>query len=322
MGSHEITLFHRGKTNCDFPANVRHIYGEKMQLERFKDDFKKLAPDMVVDMIASTEADTQVVINTFKGITDRLLTISSQDVYRAYGIVRKADAGSLEPTPITEASALRVNRFPYQDSSKDPDDWCNKYDKILVENIVMNNPYIKGTILRLPAIYGPNDEQHRLFKYLKLGHMNDHRPYILMDEAFSNWHWTHSYVENAAHAIALAITKERSAGRIYNVGEPQSPSMLDFVLEIKSILNWNGQIMLAPAGRLPEDMTVPFNMEQQLAIDSSLIREELGYIAPISFRDGLISTIKWELAHQPSEAFNYAKEDLLLRELGLQSELL
>jgi nucleoside-diphosphate-sugar epimerase len=317
LGGHNITLFHRGKTTCELPPHVEHIYGDKMQLEQFKDDFKKLSPDVVVDMIASTEVDTQIVVNTFKGITNRLITISSQDVYRAYGIVRKADNGPLEPTPIVETSALRSNRFPYQDLSKDPNDWCNTYDKILVEDIVMNNPYIRGTILRLPAVYGPRDPQHRLFKYLNLRHMRDNRPFILMDEEFSKWVWTHSYVENVANAIALAITNERSTGRIYNVGERESHSMLDFVLEIKSILKGNGEIIFVPNGSLPENMAVPFNMEQQLNVDSSLIREELGFIERISFRDGLSATIEWEASNQPSEPYDYAKEDEILRELGL-----
>ncbi|MUT65698.1 NAD-dependent epimerase/dehydratase family protein [Paenibacillus sp. NEAU-GSW1] len=287
-----------------------------MQLEKFKDDFKKLSPDVVVDMIASTEEDAQIAVNTLKGISDRLVTVSSQDVYRAYGIVRKADNGSLEPTPITENSALRLNRYPYQDPSKDPNDWCNKYDKILVEDIVMNNPYVNGTILRLPAVYGPHDSQHRLFKYLYLKHFSDNRPFILMDEPFSKWRWTHSYVENVAHAIALAITNEKSMGRIYNVGESQSPSMLDFVTQIGKVLKWDGEIILAPQGYLPEEMTVPFNLEQQLIVDSNLIREELGFVEPVSFTDGLQATVEWELTNQPNETLNYAQEDKLLRELG------
>ncbi|WP_199624560.1 NAD-dependent epimerase/dehydratase family protein [Paenibacillus alkalitolerans] len=317
MGHHDITLFHRGQTTCELPPNVQHIYGDKKHLEQFKDDFKKLSPDVVVDLIAFTEDDSRMVIHTLKGITDRLITISSQDVYRAFGIVTKAENGPLEPVPITEASSLRVNRFPYQDPSKDPNDWCNKYDKILVEDIVMNSPHIQGTILRLPAVYGPNDQQHRLCKYLKLKHISDQRPFILIDEKFSNWVWTHSYVENVAYAIALAMTNPRSIGRIYNVGDPQSRSMLDFIHEIGSLQNWKGQIIVAPEGRLPVDMTMPLEMEQQMLVDSRLIREELGFSEMVPFKDGLKATIEWELANKPSETFDYAKEDQIIRELQL-----
>jgi len=54
MGNHEIVLFHRGQVVCELPS-VKHIYGNKMQMDRFKDDFKKLMPDIVVDMIAQKE---------------------------------------------------------------------------------------------------------------------------------------------------------------------------------------------------------------------------------------------------------------------------
>ncbi|MWC30212.1 NAD-dependent epimerase/dehydratase family protein [Paenibacillus sp. MMS18-CY102] len=316
MGHHDITLFHRGQTKCELPANVKHIFGEKMQLEQFRDEFKSLSPDVVVDMIASTEEDTRAVARAFEGIAARLITISSQDVYRAYGIVRKADQGPLEPTPITESSALRLNRFPYQDPAKDPNDWCNKYDKILVEDIVMNNQHMQGTILRLPAVYGPHDPLQRFYKYLKLKPISDSRPFVLVEESFSNWRWTHSFVENVAYAIALAITNERSAGRIYNVGELHAHSMLDYINEIGSILNWKGQVIVAPNGSLPEEMKVPFNTEQPLLVDSQRIREELGFVEQCSFSDGCIQTVKWELANQPDEAVDYGKEDEILRHLG------
>ena len=41
------------------------------------------------------------------------------------------------------------------------------YDKNLVELAVMNTPSLPGTILRLPAVYGPRDYQHRMFSFLK-----------------------------------------------------------------------------------------------------------------------------------------------------------
>jgi len=33
------------------------------------------------------------------------------------------------------------------------------------------------------------------------------------------WRWTHGYLENVAHAIALAVMDDKATGRIYNVGE-------------------------------------------------------------------------------------------------------
>jgi hypothetical protein len=40
------------------------------------------------------------------------------------------------------------------------------------------------------------------FTYIK--RMDDGRPAILLDEAYARWRWARGYVENIAHAIALA----------------------------------------------------------------------------------------------------------------------
>ncbi|GKS12424.1 dTDP-glucose 4,6-dehydratase [Paenibacillus chitinolyticus] len=317
MGYHDITLFHRrGQSEIDLPATVKHIYGDKMNLEQHRTAFQSLSPEVVVDMIAYTEKDTELVLHTFRGITNRLVMISSQDVYRAYGVVRQADKGPLEQLPITEASTLRNNRYPYQDPAKDPDDWCNRYDKIPLEEMVMNDPYIRATIVRLPAVYGPNDPQHRLFHYFKLKPLRDSKPVILLDEGYANWLWTHGYVEDVAYGIALAITNEHATGRLYNITEAQTRTMLDFIHAIGEQLDWKGKIIQIPSGHLPDELGIPLRTEQNIIVESNRIREELGYREAFSFKEGLKKTIAWELAHLPAEIdHDYDKEDAMLKEL-------
>lgn len=300
MGNHNITLFHRGQATIDLPSTVKHIYGDKMNLEQHKDTFQALAPDVVVDMIAYTEKDTELVLRTFRGIANRLVMVSSQDVYRAYGVARQADKGPLEPLPISELSAVRNNRYPYQDPAKDPDQWCNRYDKIPLEEMVMIDPYIKATIVRLPAVYGPNDPQHRLFHFFKLKPLHDGRPIVLLDEGYANWFWTHGYVEDVAYGIALAITNERAAGRLYNIAEPRTRKMLDFIHAIGKQLNWKGEIVKVPSGHLPDELGVPLRTEQNIIVESSRIREELSYREAFSFEEGLKRTVEWELANLPA----------------------
>ena len=316
MGYHDITLFHRGKTEVDLPPTVKHIYGDKMHLDQHKTAFKSLSPDVVVDMIAYTEADIEPVLHTFRDITERLVMISSQDVYRAYAVVRQADKGLLEPLPISEDSAVRNNRYPYKDPAKDPDDWCNRYDKIPLEEMVMNDPYFSATVVRLPAVYGPNDPQHRLYHYFKLKPLQDERPYILLDEGYANWLWSHGYVEDVAYGIALAITNERAAGRLYNIAELQTRTMLEFIQAISNQLNWQGEIIQVPSGHLPDELGIPLRTEQNIIVESKRIREELGYRENFSFMEGLKKTLEWELTHLPEEInYVYDKDDKMLNEL-------
>src|SRR5262245_26160210 len=82
---HEVTVFHRGKTQASLPPLVDHILGDRCQLAVHEAEFRRLAPEVVIDMIAYTERDARSLVETFRGIARRSVVISSADVYRAYG---------------------------------------------------------------------------------------------------------------------------------------------------------------------------------------------------------------------------------------------
>jgi len=318
---HEVIVFHRGQTPTDLPSAVKEVLGDRRSLASFVDKLTRLAPDIVLDMIPAIEQDAQEVMNTFRGIASRVVAISSQDVYRAFGRVNNKETGSVEPGPITEDSPLREHLYPYRGETprnEDQKQWMNDYDKILVERAVMGDPELPGTILRLPAVYGPGDYQHRMFAWLK--RMDDERPAILLDEKEAQWRWTHGYVENVADAIVLAVTGERASGRIYNVGEPFTMTMAERLRKIGEAAGWHGSIVLAPQGKLPQPLTWGINAEQHIVVDSSRIREELGYKERIDLDEAFSRTIDWERAHPPTEIdpkdFDYAAEDAILAELS------
>src|SRR5579864_1279230 len=161
----------------------------------------------------------------------------------------------------------------------------------------MSDPNLPGTVLRLPMVYGPGDYQHRMFAYLK--RMDDGRPAILLDEAEARWKWTHGYVENVAAAIALAVTDERAAGRIYNVGEPFTFSMAEWIAKIGEAAGWQGKVVTVSHGRLPEPLRWDINAEQDIVVDSSRIRRELGYKEPVDIDEAIRRTVVWERANPP-----------------------
>src|SRR5690349_8683855 len=276
---HEVTVFHRGQTRADLPRGVNEILGDRRSISEKAAELQRSAPDVVLDMIPYTEQDAKEVMHVFSGIAQLLVAISSQDVYRPFGRVNGKETGPVDNLPITEDSELRQNLYPYRGETlrdqNDPKRWQDDYDKILVERVVMSDANLPGTILRLPMVYGPGDYQHRLYSYLK--RMDDHRPAILLDESEAQWRWTHGYVENVADAIALAVTNDRAAGRIYNVGEPFTFMMNEWVAEIGAAAGWKGRVVLVPQGRLPEPLRWGINAEQDIVVDSSLIRRELGY---------------------------------------------
>jgi nucleoside-diphosphate-sugar epimerase len=263
-------------------------------------------------------------MRSVKGIARRVVALSSGDVYRAYGVLRRTETGPPELAPIAEDAPLRQRLYPYRgETPRAPDDpmrWADDYDKIKVEHAVMGEEDLPGTVLRLPMTYGPGDLYHRLFAYLK--RMDDRRPVIILDEVHGRWRWARGYVENVAEAVVLAVVDDRASGRIYNLSEPDALTELEWVEAIGDSVGWNGRVVTLPCDRLPPRLRQPLNFEQHLTYDTSRIREELGYTEGIARDEAISRTVDWERSHPPeivdSRDFDYAAEDAALAGLSNQ----
>jgi nucleoside-diphosphate-sugar epimerase len=317
---HQVTVFHRGHTQNNLPVSVKHILGDRHSLSNYRSEFEQLAPDVVLDMIPYTQSDAQGVIDTFKGIAKRVIGISSQDVYRARDILWRREVGILDPTPLSEDAPLRTQLYPYQDVPH-PIEIPSDYDKILVEQIYMAASDPIGTILRLPMVYGPDDPLNRFFPYLR--RMDEGRPAIVLESQIARWQGSYGYVENVAHAIALAITDARAKHRIYNVAEQTALSQGDFIRAIAQAAGWKGSVVEVPQSVLSDSWVSPFNVSQDWVTDSNRIRRELAYTEPIARADAFNRTVEWQRSHPPQlitqdapELFDDATEDKILAALA------
>jgi len=315
-----VTVFHRGKSQAVLPDQVTHIYGDRKDLNDFKTQFEKCKPDVVVDMIPITGHQASALVEIFHGITRRIVAISSQDVYRAYGVLLGKEQG-VEKDPSREDAALRHVLFPYRGEKPRADDDPRKilddYDKIPIEKIIMNTPGIEGTVLRLPMVYGPNDYQHRLFEHLK--RMDDERPAIIVSEDLAQWRTSRGYVGNVAHAIALAVIDEHAKNRIYNVAEPDDFTEADWIRQIAQAAGWKGEVVIVPKDKLPPEFAPDFNTDQHLTVDTVRIRKELNYQEQIPLEQAIRCTIEWERNNTPKiqpGQFDYTAEDNVLKAVG------
>jgi nucleoside-diphosphate-sugar epimerase len=306
---HDVTVFHRGETEADLPASVRHIHGDFATIAEHVANLQPRAPEVVLDMVPFLDKVGHGALH-FRGIARRAVVVTSSDVYRAFGRLWRTEPGPPEPVPLTEESPLRTNRAG--DLARDID-----YDNIEVERAVSSDPELPVTILRLPATHGPGDNQHRLFGYLK--RMDDGRPAILLEERFARWRWVRGYVENVASAIALAVQDERAAGRIYNVCEPVAYAEAEWVRRIGDVVGWQGEVVAVPAELLPKsDYDLDFS--QDYVVDSSRIRRELGYAEIVPDDEALQRTTAWERLNPPElghQQLDYEQEDGILAALGL-----
>ena len=309
---HDVGVFHRPATQRSVSAAsilqdesntqiapITHVTGDRRDLAASVDQLEAFAPDVVVDLILSSGRQARELMKVFRGRARRVVALSSCDVYRACGVLHELEEGPLEPLPLTEASPLRTTLQTYPPAQiqklQHVFEWLDEeYDKIPVERAILGDPSLPGTVLRLPMVYGPGDALHRFLPVLQ--RMDRGEP-IVLEEKHAAWRAPRGFVVNVAAAIALAATSPHAGGRIYNVAEPESFSELEWVRQIAAAADWHGNIVVLPAGRAPADAKVPGNLDQHWVVDSTRIRDELGYREPIDRNTAIAQTVAWERAH-------------------------
>jgi nucleoside-diphosphate-sugar epimerase len=321
---HEVAVLHRGKTRLPVCDGVTEILGDRSTVRELRSQFRSGSPEVVVDMILSSAAQARATQEAFRGVARRIVAISSGDVYRAMAVIHRLDTGPLEPVPLTEGSALRKHAQTYSPEAlaraRAAFSWIDEeYDKVQVEQAISSEPELPATILRLPMVYGPGDPLHRLYPAVK--RMQDKRPAILYEQSFAQCVPCRGYVENVAHAIALAATTAASAGRVYNVAEPGAYTEAEWTAKIGAVAGWRGRVMALPRHQTPQHLILPYNFEQHLYLDSTRIRAELGYTECVPVEEALRRTIEWERANPPQHIdpaqYDYRAEDECLARAAL-----
>jgi nucleoside-diphosphate-sugar epimerase len=295
---------------------VDEIRGDRSQLDASARELKRFAPDVVIDLVISSGPQAEELMNVFRGGTQRVVMLSSIDVYRAIAISQGTESGPLQNVPLTEESELRHSLHPYPPEGvqlmRKIFPWVtDDYDKIPAERAVMNDRELPGTVLRLPMVYGPGDPLHRFYPVVK--RILDGRRHIIFPETLAAWRSPRGYLENVAAAIALAAIDERAARRIYNVCEEPSFSELEWARKIASEMRWEGEFVVLPVERTPRHLLKPGNAAQHWTASSARIRGELGYEEPVTIEEAIRETILWERENPPMVAFlaqfDYAAED-------------
>lgn len=255
----EVMALHRGQHSAALPTETRIVRSPDagIPVTRFPPETTAFAPDVVLLMIAMGQSDAGAAMAAFDGRAGRVVLASSGDVYAAYGRLTGLEPGEIEPTPLRETSPLRTKLYPYRTDATPPDAIEHWYEKILAEREVLSRTSLPGTVLRLPKVYGPEDNANLATIYSMRAH--------------PDWRWTHGHVDNVAHAIALAVIDPRAAGEVFNVGEAETPTIGE-------------RLAYLPPSELPA-IEAPYNFAQDICYDTSKIRRLLGYAELIDERE-------------------------------------
>ncbi len=268
-----------------------------------------MAPELVLYLNPINGDDAAIVMATFQGVARRVVAISSQDVYRAYGRVWGSEPGPPDAVPLAEDAPLRERPSPDRERFAG-----TRIEKIDAERVALGDPELPGTVLRWPMVYGPRDGAHRLWGPLR--RMDAGRPAILLEEGLAHWRWSRGYSENVAHAVVLAALDDRAAGRVYNVAEQEAFSEAGWVAQLRRVTGWEGAVVVLPRERTPAHLLPKIDTGQPWFVDTTRIREELGYAEPVPREEALRRTIVWERANPPTGERaaepDYAAEDTAL----------
>ena len=259
---HDVGIFYRGQHEASLPAKVTRFKDHRAQLPvtSIPEPLRSYSPDVVLHMIAMGERDAEAARIAFAGIARRLVAVSSGDVYRAYGVFKGIEDGPLEPIPLRESSPFRSRLYPYRTNDTQPETLEYYYDKILVERTIAADARLPTTVLRLPKVFGADDNANLATVYGFRAH--------------PQWRWTHGFVENVAQAIALAVESEAASGRTYNVGEETTPTIAE-------------RLQYLPAKPDAPLLNQVANFSQDIVYDTSAIRRELSYFEETPERDAM-----------------------------------
>jgi nucleoside-diphosphate-sugar epimerase len=276
----KVSTIQRGRTDAAAPG-ARSLAADRADVAALRAALADAAPAVLVDMIAYTKEDAERLVQSLPPSLERLVVISSGDVYWSYGAFLGHEPAELPSHPLGEDAPLRATRYPYRATASGPEDMRYGYEKLDVEEIARGHAPVPVTVLRLPMVYGWNDPQGRVAG--SLARLRSADGTVRVNAAESEWRCTRGFVEDVAAGIALATLDARAAGATYNLGEPDALSEREWLETVAEAAGVACDVIpdhdVAPSQ--------PVNWAIPLVTDTRRIRLELGYREPVGRSEGV-----------------------------------
>ena len=293
---YRVSILHTGTHEVDvLPEDVEHIHTDPFSVNAVREALG----DREFDLVIVNYGRLRDLAEFLSGRVGRFVSVGGVPVYRGYGSSDAVWPRGM-PVPTREDAELagpeenpHVRKIPLAEQS-----------------VFEFHP--GATHFRYPLIYGPR--QHIPREWLVVRRILDGGLTLR----------SCAYAENAAHAVLLAVDQpEVAEGRIYNVGDEQTPSLRQLVEIISQALEYSWEII-----ELPADLAVtarPLLMttdSHHLVTDVGRLVHELGYRDRVSMVDAISLTARW-LVENPvvrggsaeqsmQDRFDYAAEDALV----------
>jgi len=274
-----ITFYKADITNKEF---IEHI-------------FKTEKPKVVIHFAAESHVDrsildaspfiktnvegTQVLLDVAKDIgVDKFINIATDEVYGELG----QEGTFKEDSPL-------VPNSPYSSSKAAADMLGRAYYKTYKLPVITVRPSNN---------YGPWQYPEKLIPVVILKALNNEKiPVYGTGQNVREW----LYVSDCADAI-FEIMEKGKIGEIYNVGSNQERRNIDVVKNILKLLHKNEDLIEFVKDRPGHDF--------RYSLDTTKIKNELGWEAKTTFEEGIEKTVKWYIENMAwvEKKLKYLKE--------------
>jgi nucleoside-diphosphate-sugar epimerase len=310
---YEVTIFHTGRHELPDGPDVPHIHGDPFSAEGIAGALR----DRTDDVVVATYGRVRLLAEEVAGRCDHLVVVGGTPVYDGYVNPRdRFPTGMTLPVresdhPLVPAEDRRTAGYRTAPIRRTED---------AVFSLDARGAF-RATYLRYPTIYGPRNPH--AWEWSVVRRVLDGREQLILSDDGRGIH-SRAGARNAAHALLCAVDRpEVAAGKAYNVADD----------ELVSIRQW-AELVADAAGRrleirsLPGEVPSPgwhviafgYQAAASCVLDTSRIREELGYRDVVPLREGLQETVDWMVQHRSEldanrtivDPFDYAAEDRLL----------
>lgn len=204
-----------------------------------------------------------------------------------------------------KASGDATNGEPYIESQEPHPSDAYGLSKLEAEQVLAdaaNNGAFEVVVLRCPLVYGPGVRAN----FLNLLRAVDRE----LPLPFASVHNRRSliFVGNLVHALILSLSCPTMRHELFHVADDPPRSTPELIRALAAALGRKPRLLHVPpallriAGSCTGQSRMLDRLLNSLEVDTSRLRQALGFIAPFSFEAGIAATAAWYRASQSGAA--------------------
>lgn len=274
----EATVFHRGATKGDLPAQVVHVLGDVRDRAALESAVVNGGFDAVVDTILDAET-LQWLLPVLRRSTSQLVHCGSTGVY-------------------APASAIPVRE---DDPTPCPPELGGFGTKLRQDEVLLSfyrETGFKTCSLCVSNVFGAGDvpldiwgsRQPAYFRRLACN-----KPIWIPNDGRALLQPVHT--ADLARGFCAALESDRASGQIYNLSSDRAVTLTHYAEIARDILGSSSSFAFVPVEEIlatgkANESGLRFVCEH-MSIDSSKARRDLGYEPRIGVRQGLADSLQW-----------------------------